>query len=277
MSNDNIISEREEVARKILESGEKMTAEDSFTFACHPGISCFNVCCANVNIVLTPLDILQMSRALDISTTDFLSRHTLVPFTEDQKLPVVFLRMNEDEKRTCPFVTDEGCSIYEARPWPCRMYPLGQASPADPATQGDEFFFLMKEEHCRGFEENKEWKVKDWIKDQGADRYEETGTLFREILHHPYLQKRSLDPARMEMFYMGCYDLDKFRKFVFESKFLSRFDLTDEEKESIRSSDMEALRFAFRWLRFALFGELTIKINPANLSEREREALEKRK
>ncbi|MFO8055969.1 MAG: YkgJ family cysteine cluster protein [bacterium] len=277
MSDNKAISEREEVARKILESGERMSADDTFHFACYPGISCFNVCCADVNIVLTPLDIVQMSRALDMSTSDFLARHTLVPFTEDQKLPVVFLRMNEDEKRTCPFVTEKGCSIYEARPWPCRMYPLGQASPADPDTQGRGFFFLMKEDHCRGFEEDKEWTAGQWIEDQGADRYEESGKLFREILHHPYLQQRSLDPARMEMFYMGCYDLDKFRRFIFESKFLSRFKVSDDELNAVRSSDMDALRFAFRWLKFALFGELTMEINRDNLSAREREALEKKK
>ena len=34
---------------------------------------------------------------------------------------------------------------------------------------------------------------------------------------------------------------------------------TDETVEQLRSDDVELLKFAFRWLRFALFGEPTMK------------------
>jgi len=75
------------------------------------------------------------------------------------------------------------------------------------------------------------------------------------------------------MFYIACYDLDKFREFVFKSPFLKRFDVEPELVEAIGSDDMELLRFAFKWLRFALFGEMTIKPNQELLSERERDML----
>ena len=58
---------------------------------------------------------------------------------------------------------------------------------------------------------------------------------------------------------MGCYDLDRFRQFVFESSFLDRFELEDDLVEQIRSDDEALLRFAFRWLRFAIFAEPTLK------------------
>jgi hypothetical protein len=57
---------------------------------------------------------------------------------------------------------------------------------------------------------------------------------------------------------MACYDLDRFRQFVFDSTFLQRFELEPELVERIRTDDDELLRFAFRWLRFALFAEPTM-------------------
>jgi len=272
----NHLKERKDLAEKILAEAPRMKGGDAFTFDCRPGISCFNVCCADVNIVLMPLDILRISRRLGMSTTDFLAKHTFVPFSEEVKLPVVFLKMEDNEKKTCPFVTEEGCSIYEDRPWPCRMYPVGQASPEESSPQ-EGFYFLMSEDHCNGHKEKRQWTVDEWLSDQGVKEYEQMGKLFKDIILHPYIFSRQLDPARMEMFYMASYDLDKFRKFVFESKFLKRFNLDPGLTETIRASDKELMKFAFRWLRFALFGEMTIEPNRELLSEREREVLENRK
>jgi hypothetical protein len=58
---------------------------------------------------------------------------------------------------------------------------------------------------------------------------------------------------------MACYDLDRFRRFVLESSFLERFELEDELVRQIRSDDVALLRFAFLWMRFALFAEPTLK------------------
>ena len=62
------------------------------------------------------------------------------------------------------------------------------------------------------------------------------------------------------MFFIGCYDLDTFRRLVFKSSFLDRFDVAPDLAERLKSDDFELLRFAFRWLRFALFGEPTIPL-----------------
>ena len=276
MTSDKI-QERKDLADRILAESERLDQNHRFPFSCHPGISCFNLCCRDVNIVLTPLDVLSMARRLELTTTEFLALHTLVPFSEQQKLPFVFLKMNESEDKTCPFVTAEGCRIYEDRPWPCRMYPVGEASPQDPRTQGEGFYFLLNEDHCRGHREDREWTIAEWLEDQGVGRYREIGELFKQILLHPYLSIREVDPARMEMFYMASYDLDKFREFVFESRFLNRFALEPGLVEKIRTDDLELLRFAFRWLRFALFGEPSIEVNPDLLSEREREMWKNKK
>ena len=61
------------------------------------------------------------------------------------------------------------------------------------------------------------------------------------------------------MLYTACYDLDKFREFVFESTLLERFEVDEDFVEEMRQDDEALLRFAFLWLRFSLFGEPTVK------------------
>ncbi len=73
---------------------------------------------------------------------------------------------------------------------------------------------------------------------------------------------------------MACYDLDKFRRFVTESKFLKYFDVEPELAETIRTDDVELMKFAFRWLRFALFNEPTMKIRKEVL-EKKQKSMEK--
>ena len=81
------------------------------------------------------------------------------------------------------------------------------------------------------------------------------------VVGHPwFIGGRQLDPKRMEMFHMACYDLDTFRDFVFETSFLDRFELDPKQVETMREDDEALLHFAFRWLRFALFAEPTMRV-----------------
>lgn len=242
--------------RRMLEdSGE-------FKFGCHPGLSCFTDCCADVNILLTPTDVLHLSRHLGITTGQFIELHTLTPVTKDLHLPVLMLRMNDESGRKCPFVGAQGCTVYEARPWSCRMYPIGMGLP--PARAGEEpepVYFLFEDDFCKGRQEQKEWTVEQWRSDQEVVAREEFEEEYRGIVSHPwFIGGRQLDPKRMEMFHTACYDLDKFRDFVFNSTFLTRFELEDSLQATLRVDDLALMHFAFRWLRFALFAEPTMKL-----------------
>ena len=65
---------------------------------------------------------------------------------------------------------------------------------------------------------------------------------------------------KMQMFSMASYNLDRFRKFVFESRFLQLFQVKEEKREALASDDVELMKFAFDWLRYSLFGERTSEI-----------------
>lgn len=243
--------------------------DDTFRFGCHEGLKCFTRCCGDVNIFLTPLDVLRLARRTGLSTTDFLSQHTLTPFTQELHLPVVLLKMGDDEGKRCPFVGPQGCTVYEDRPWACRMYPVGMGLPPARAGETPEpVYFVNDDDFCDGRGEPQEWTVGSWRANQGVAEQEQFEGDFQEIVSHPwFIGGRQLDPRRMEMFYTGCYDLDAFRRFVFDTSFLERFELDDELVERLRSDDEELLRFAFRWLRYALFAEPTMKVRESAVNQ----------
>ena len=256
---------RERLQEKILADYPRLGPDDTFKFACHPGVSCFNRCCADVNIFLSPYDVLRMRKRLGMKSSDFLDKYTLLPVHKDMKTPVVVLRMNDDGVKTCPFLTDQGCGIYSDRPWPCRMYPLGLAAQKDTPDgwRGDRFYFLLQEEVCKGFDEPREWTVRQWLDDQGLDEYDEWGEGFKELTLHKYFEEGGvLSPEKLHMLFTACYDLDKFREFVFNSTLLERFDVDEDFIEEMRYDDEGLLRFAFLWLRFSLFGEQTVRAKP---------------
>lgn len=247
---------------KILTDAPRLGPDDTFTFDCHPGVQCFNHCCSDVNIFLSPYDILRLRKRLGLSSTEFLDRYALVPIQKDMTTPIVVLRMRDDEKKTCPFLGAEGCSVYSDRPWPCRMYPLGLAAQKDTPDgwEGDRFWFLLKEEGCRGFEEARTFTVRDWRENQGVESYDRWGEAYKELTLHEFFEHGGvLGPEKLQMFFTACYDLDRFRDFVFGSTLLERFEVDEDFVEEMHYDDESLLRFAFLWLRFSLFGEPTMR------------------
>jgi Fe-S-cluster containining protein len=256
---------REQLQEKILDEYQRMGPDDRFKFGCHPGVSCFNTCCGDVNIFLSPYDVLRMKKRLGITSTEFLEKYALMPVQKDMKTPVVMLRMKDDEAKSCSFLQDNGCGIYSDRPWPCRMYPLGLAAQKDTPDgwRGQRFYFLLQETGCKGYEEQKEWSVREWMDDQGVGEYDEWGEAFKEITLHRFFEDGgTLSPEKMHMFFTACYDLDRFREFVFGSTLLDRFEVDEDFVEEMRYDDEALLRFGFLWLRFSLFGEPTVRVKP---------------
>jgi len=249
----------------FLKDQDRLELDDEFQFSCHPGISCFNVCCRDVNILLSPYDVLRLKNRLNIPSGKFLAKYTAAPSYKGQLHPIVFLKMSDDEEKVCPFVGEKGCSVYGDRPWPCRMYPIGHASNRTSERPiGEAFHFLVKEDHCKGHEEDTTWTVRNWMDDQGTEEYDRMGEFFRDLTLHPKFMedRQELTQVQIDMFIMALYDIDRFRSFVFESSFLKRFVVQEDRVNYLKKDDEELLEFGFIWLRYALFGEETMKVRP---------------
>lgn len=247
---------------KYVEPVER-TLDSSFKFKCHKDISCFNICCRNTEMLLTPYDILRMKTRLGLSSEEFLKQYTYVHIDESSSHPFAVLRMTEDDGK-CPFLTEDGCSIYEDRPANCRYYPVGKGIMMKSSESGavpQEFFFFIREPNCKGYEEDCEWTIESWRASQGADVYDEMNKEWAEIqLRRDNEGMPKLDKKKQPLIYMASYDLDRFRKFVFESGFLNMFELDEEEVEKMKTDDAALMKFGFKYLKYILMLEETLKV-----------------
>ncbi|MCE5335327.1 MAG: YkgJ family cysteine cluster protein, partial [Desulfobacteraceae bacterium] len=218
----------EDIQEKIqpLENG-------GFRFACHPGVPCFTECCRQLNLMLTPYDIVRLKRGLGLASGEFLDRFTDCGFDENRHLPMVYLQMNTDERKTCPFVSPAGCTVYGDRPSACRIYPIARASRLH-RVHGTilENYFVLREGHCKGFEEPQFWKIEEWLGDQGLKAYYELNDLWMQIITHPRLRNSPLSQQQQQMFYLASYDLDKFRHMILHSRFLDLFEIAEAQADA---------------------------------------------
>jgi len=253
---------------KYVEPVER-TLDSKFKFSCHRDISCFNICCRNTDMLLTPYDILRMKTRLGMSSGEFLKQYTYVHIDEKSSHPFAVLKMLDDQDGRCPFVTPEGCSIYEDRPANCRYYPVGKGLMMRESDQGpipEEFFFFIREPNCTGYDENTEWSIDTWRTEQGVDVYDEMNREWAEIqLRRDNPGKPKLDSDKQPLIYMASYDLDRFRKFVFESGFLNMFEIDDDEVEQMKADEVALMKFAFKYLKYILMLEQTLKIRKEHI------------
>ena len=92
--------------------------------------------------------------------------------------------------------------------------------------------------------------------------------LYKEITLHDYFQKgNKLDSGKTKLLYTACYDLDAFKRFLFETRFFDIYDVEKEVIEKIRNDEEELLRFGYRWVRFSLFSEDTLKLKDKEMDK----------
>jgi len=247
----------------------RLRPDDMFCFSCHKDVPCWNVCCHGADVTLTPMDILRLSRHLGIRPREFLAEYTLPGVWDRADLPVAKLKMTgPDGKGPCTFMVDEGCSVYDSRPATCRYYPLGLASVKPKgADHKEDFYFLVKESHCKGHDEEKLQSVSAFRQEQGIEEYDRVNRGWTDILMKMASwmnlggpQGKDVSPQTKQMFFLVSTDVDGFRQFVFETKFLDTYDLDPEAVEIIKTDDEALLLLGFDWMKSVMFQEPTLSM-----------------
>ena len=224
-------------------------------------MSCFGHCCRDVTIVLTPYDVLRMKRSLGIDSSEFLEQVHAAPAERRAEIPH---RDSEDgrgeqalpvpvrDRAAASTATARGHAACTRWAWPSRNRRRLTDMP---------FHFVIQEDICKGHGEGVSLSVREWIECQGIQEFEMMAGGFKELtLHDFWNSNKALTPQQSDMFYMACYDLDRFRRFVFETRFLSLFEVDEASVEALRTDDQELLDFAMQWLRFSIFGEKSMRL-----------------
>ena len=103
-----------------------------------------------------------------------------------------------------------------------------------------------------------------------TEQDELTGTIIGAAQRVLYELKPGLDEKKQFQFYMASYDIDSFRRFVFDSRFLDVFDIDDEMVEKIKNDDIELIKFGVKYIKYVMMLEESLKVKDEHLKEKDK-------
>lgn len=151
--------------RRTLEqiSDGKLYDIDDKVAAGTGGCNSCSACCHLVGdlVVLTPFDIYEITQYMNQSFDQLLDHHIVL--REENKVSLPYLKMQGPTER-CSFLNDEDrCSIHQARPNICRLFPLGRVY------QQNTFKYFLQVGSCPK-PHLTQVQIREWI---GIDNYEQ--------------------------------------------------------------------------------------------------------
>lgn len=239
----------------------QLSGDAVIQFRCHKDIDCFNACCRNIDIMLTPYDIIRLKQRLGITSTEFLRQYTYpFEFSKDSVAGVKFKPV--EDGTACQFMTDEGCSVYEDRPTACRYYPVGLLSTRRQDENFDRSSYaLVEEDHCHGHFEDRKLTIDEYRKEQGLEEYDEMSRPWRQQILKvrsagPYIGRMS--KTSLQFFFMANYDVDRLREFIKSEGFSTTYDVDQETMDELLRDDVALMKFGDRMIRQIMYAEETI-------------------
>lgn len=241
---------------ELPEHFHSINNSETFCFACHPAVPCFTECCRQLDLVLTPYDVLRLKNRLKLHSEKFLEQYVIIEWEEGMGFPTFYLTMVDDGRASCVFVTDKGCNIYEDRPGACRAYPVGRGASRDGEGTVTEQYVLVKEPHCQGFEENPEQTASDYFQNQGLAEYNRFNDPLMQLLQHPRIHFGFRpSKAQLDQFILALYNLDMFRQEMADGRISMNRPLSTMELQALAGNDEELLLLGIRWLMQEFFSE----------------------
>lgn len=185
--------------------------KDNLLFKCDSSLACFNSCCHNLNQTITGFDILNLSRAKNITTDKFIRQYSFLYTGKQTGFPVASLFQQPDKDNACIFLEESGCSVYRARPLSCRLYPAARGISIDKKTKNiNEHFAIINEDHCKGFGHGSKMTIEDWLRDQETDVHIQANDILMSLVLKINSGSIEIDKEKRKIIELGCYNLDEF-------------------------------------------------------------------
>ena len=251
-----------DASESFLDSLPELQPEERFLFVCNERVPCFNRCCSELTMPLAPYDVLRLRRNLGIDSDSFIKQFTTMQLYPDTGFPLPLLKMLDGPDALCPFLMPAGCSVYEDRSAACRTYPLGRGARPGPDGTVRERFFLVREDHCLGFDAGRHWNAREWLADQGLEPYNRSNDRYMRLMAKVKASGQPVSQRMATMCLLAFFQLDRFKDFAESMGVFDKVDIADERRLAVLEDEEARLDFAFDWVELVLFGsaeELTRK------------------
>lgn len=193
----NMKNEKSETTVRIAGSDAvPLKPSDTVQLACGTA-GCSANCCKNgPHIVLNPYEIAVICRLSRTSYEDLLD---IVETDRVNGFPLVLLPRDP----ACPFWTEQGCRIYEARPLACRLFPLGRVF-----ENGRSHIVLPGRNICSGLLPAPARTLDDYLREQVTETQIEMSDRWIEFVSDMELLKLPDRPVTSVAFHMLVYSPD---------------------------------------------------------------------
>jgi hypothetical protein len=116
---------------------------------------------------------------------------------------------------------------------------------------------MTNHSYCLGHQEEKEWTVKTWLKNQKVQHYNAVNDFWAGIdtlfAQNPW-QGEGAGGPRQQLAFMVCYNIDGFRSFAKENRLFDQFRIDSSAHRLLDNDDEALLKFGFEWLKYVLAG-----------------------
>lgn len=209
----------------------KLGADDTFKFSCK---QCGKCCINREDILLNAQDVYRLSKELRMKPLDMINEYGEVYIGSSSRVPIVRLRPRGFIRR-CRFLKDRKCSVHQAKPTVCAMYPLGRAmvfknaEGEQPDYMTGEIQFIINNHDC-GTDETH--TVREWFADFGIElddlfyrKWNQAITRLSSIIYRA--EDKSPD-STVEMMWNLAYAL-LYLHYDTEQEFMQQFEENAEE------------------------------------------------
>lgn len=170
--------------KEICDNYEKLRigVDEPFRFHC---TMCGRCCIHREDILLTPRDLYNVAKELRITPEEFVLKYGETYIGGDSRFPIVRIKPRGSIKR-CPLLKDRKCSVHNAKPAVCAMFPIGRCVRLDAATESVEDIREEKVEYifidpgCG--DKSETHTVKEWFSEFGMLINDEYFVKWQKIL-----------------------------------------------------------------------------------------------
>lgn len=153
--------------KNIIEDFEKnrIGPDEPFKFHC---TMCGKCCINREDILLNPRDMYNLAKELSMTPHEVMNTYCETYIGSDSRMPVVRLKPRGEIKR-CPLLKDRKCSVHNAKPTVCALFPLGRGIASEnesisSLTAKDIRFFLI-DPGCG--DDSETHTVREWLDEFG--------------------------------------------------------------------------------------------------------------
>lgn len=172
------MKEQEELDRQEMEElcgGKILELGDKFQFSCK---MCGD-CCRNRGhnyIILNGVDLYRLSKKLKLHPMEIMEKHCFMYIGHSSKMPLLALRERLDG--SCTFLHKGKCTVEDAKPTVCALYPVGRFRPYGKL----EFHYFLQKEPCeRGSYSWEDIELSRWLDKHDVLEYEQLTLLWQDL------------------------------------------------------------------------------------------------